>query len=98
MHADTVLMLLLTAIGAAALPTWAWWRTWRRLDSLQRALEPRVDADARLDQVERTLEALVTGQAQLMESHDFLARVLTTRLPTAGATGGPEPPTATTPH
>lgn len=98
MHADTVLIMVLTALGAAALPSWAWWRTWRRLDSLQRELEPRLEAEARLEQVERTLDALAAGQAQLVESQDFLSRVLTSRLPPPSASAGPEVTEAATPH
>lgn len=98
MHADTVLIMLLTALAAAALPVWAWWRTWRRLDFLQRDLEPRLDAEARLERVERALDTLAAGQAQLAESHEFLFGVLSERLPSGGSLPRPEPPAVTTPH
>jgi hypothetical protein len=98
MHADTVLIMLLTALGAAAFPVWAWWRTWRRLDSLQRDLGPHLDAEARLEQVERALDTLTAGQAQLAESHDFLFRILSERLPPGSSLPRPERPDVTTPH
>jgi cytochrome c-type biogenesis protein CcmH/NrfG len=98
MDADTVLIILLTALGAAALPVWAWWRSWRRLDSPQRDLGRRLHAETRLEQVERALETLAAGQAQLAESCDFLLRILSGRLPPGGSLPRPEPPAVTTPH
>lgn len=88
MHADTVLIILLTAIGAAGLPAVGWWYTWRRLDHLSRAVEPGLAAADRLDQIERSLEALASAQEQLADSQDLLTRVVSDlkpkELPAAG--------------
>lgn len=98
MRADVVLMLLLTALAAVALPIWGWWRTWRRLEALRHSIDPQLTVDERLEQFERTLEALATTQERLVENQDFLTRVVAERLPVPEMPQRRIEPKVSTPH
>lgn len=97
MHADMVLLLILSAAAGAAVPLYGFIRAMSRLQKLevQMAAEP-VD-DGRVEQLQRTVDSLTDQVAQLAESQDFVARLLSERLPPAQSRQI-RPPEASTPH
>jgi cytochrome c-type biogenesis protein CcmH/NrfF len=97
MPADTLLIIVLTALGAAALPIYAWLRAQKRIRDLEMTLLAQAtDADryeelrALLQQVAAQTDSLADGQAQLARRLGDRVEALPPPLP--------EPPRPVTPH
>lgn len=97
MHADMVLMLILAAAAGAAVPLYGLFKAMRRIQRLEIHMASEPIDEGRIDQLQRTVDALTDQCAQLAESQDFVARVLSERLPPS-AGRAIRPPEASTPH
>lgn len=79
MHADTVLIMLLTAIGASAAPLYAWFRAHRRIRDLEMTLLARTTDMEHLGDVRELLERLASQTEQLTDQQALLASRLAER-------------------
>ncbi|MEP6574784.1 MAG: hypothetical protein ABJD11_18945 [Gemmatimonadota bacterium] len=95
---DAVLMLAVAAIAGASGPFYAYHRASRRLEAAERELARDDISDDRLAEVQHAIEVLSTQYAQLAESHDFMARILSDRLPLGTLPRNPTPRPEITPH
>ncbi|HKV75804.1 MAG TPA: hypothetical protein VJN95_14895 [Gemmatimonadales bacterium] len=97
MHADMVLLLVLGVLGGAAVPLYGLFQALRRIQKLELRLAAEPQDDERVEQLQRTVDALTDQVAQLAESQEFVARLLSERLPPAQPRQI-RPPEASTPH
>jgi len=97
MPPDTLLIILLTAIGAAALPALALLRAQRRIRHLEMTILARSTDTDQLEMVRDLLERLALQTEQLTDQQALLAARLAERqgIPLAK---GPEAERPVTPH
>jgi hypothetical protein len=92
-----VLLLILGAAAGAAPPLYGLLRALARIHKLELRLAAEPADDARVEQLQRTVDTLTDQVSQLAESQDFVARLLSERLPPAEARHL-RAPEASTPH
>jgi hypothetical protein len=78
-HADTVLLMLLTAIGVSAAPLYVLFRAHRRIRDLEMALLARTTDMEQLGDVRELLERLASQTEQLADQQALLASRLAER-------------------
>jgi len=97
MPADTVLIIVLAALGGAALPLLAWLNAQRRIRHLEMTLLTRSTDAERYDELRGLLQQLAIQTEQLADTQDQLARRFadqSSQLPPAR----PDPGQPITPH
>jgi hypothetical protein len=80
MPADTLLIILLAALGAAGLPFAAWLRAQRRIHDLETTLLTQTTDAERYEELRAFLQHLVSQTEQLADNQGLLARRLSERV------------------
>jgi uncharacterized coiled-coil protein SlyX len=97
MPADTLLIILLTALGSAAVPLVAWWRAQRRIRELELLLLAQAPDLERYEELRQLVHRLSSETDQLADNQALLARRLSERADQLAAPR-PERSRPVTPH
>jgi hypothetical protein len=97
MHADTMLIILLTALGSAAIPLAAWIRARIRIRELELMLTAQANEVDRHEELRDLVQQLAAQTDELTDHQALLARRLSERLEAPPTSRG-EPQRAVTPH
>lgn len=79
MPADTLLIIVLAALGAAALPLVAWFRALKRIRNLEMTLLAQATDADRYDELRALLQQVASQTDQLADNQAQLARRLSER-------------------
>ena len=80
MPADTLLIILLTALGSAAIPLVAWWGSQRRIRKLELLLLAQAPDVERYEELRELVHQLSSETDQLADNQALLARRLSERV------------------
>jgi cytochrome c-type biogenesis protein CcmH/NrfG len=93
---DVILTLLVVAVPVMGTMGYHWFKASHDLRRLQASHEPR-QVEERLTRVEHALDALMQQNERLVETQDFLSRIVADRLPLPRSSESPHP-RQVTPH
>ena len=80
MHADIMLIILLTALGGAAIPLVAWWRAQKRIRHLEMTLLAQTTDSDRYEELRDLLQRVAAQTDELADHQALLVRRLGERL------------------
>ena len=80
MPPDTLLIILLTALGVASIPVLVWFRAQKRIRALEMALLAQATDGDRYEELRALLQQLAAQTEQLADNQALLTRRLAERL------------------